>query len=270
MDFSGNILKMRSELLTDNGSHLVEYHMSVGSNEIEMNKLIANKIRLEYTGKINCIYCGRLSNKSFAQGYCYPCFISLPQTEACMLHPEKCEAHLGISRDMSWSENNCLREHVVYLALTPGLKVGVTKVSQIPGRWIDQGAWQAIVLARTPNRFLAGKIEVFLKSHISDKTNWRKMLSGERYDEIDLVEKKKNVSLLLSDQMSEFLEEDNSIVDISYPVDIYPQKVKSLSLDKTPVIEGVLSGIKGQYLIFTSGEVVNIRKHGGYHVELRY
>ena len=34
------------------------------------------------------------------------------------------------------------------------------------------------------------------------------------------------------------------------------------------VIEGRLWGIKGQYLIFDDGSVLNIRKHNGYNITL--
>lgn len=270
MDFAGNILKMRSGLLPDGSGTEVYYHLRVGSSELDMNALLGKSIRIEYSGKINCIYCGRSTRKSFAQGYCYPCFVSLPQTDVCILHPEKCEAHLGISRDMSWAENNCLADHIVYLALTPGLKVGVTRVSQIPTRWIDQGAWEAIILARTPNRVTAGRIEVFLKGHLSDKTNWRKMLSGERNNMIDLRKEKGHFAALLPGELSGYVVDEDKVYELSYPVVEYPQKIKSLNLDNTSVVEGVLSGIKGQYLLFKSSEVLNIRKHGGYYIELSY
>jgi len=268
MVYSGNILKMKSAMLGTDTHPNVGYRLPVGSEELDMNSLIGSFLRIEYNNRINCIYCGRETGKSFAQGYCYPCFISLPQTDQCILHPEKCQAHLGISRDMSWSENNCLADHYVYLALSPALKVGVTRLSQIPIRWIDQGASQAIILARTTNRYLAGMIEVELKKHISDKTNWRRMLKGELEDSIKLEEEKEAAIALLPSEMLEYINKDNTVTSFCYPVKKYPDRIKTLNIDKNPLVEGVLSGIKGQYLIFESGEVLNIRKHGGYHVSL--
>ena len=53
-----------------------------------------------------------------------------------------------------------------------------------------------------------------------------------------------------------------------YPVEQYPEKVKSHNLDKTPVIRGKLQGIKGQYLILDTG-VINIRKYSGYELRIR-
>lgn len=270
MDYRGNLLKLRSEYLDDISESNIKYRLPVGGSEIELNEMIGRELKIEYQGKINCIHCGRETNKSFSQGYCYSCFISLPQTDQCVLHPEKCQAHLGISRDMNWSENNCLTDHFVYLALTPALKVGVTRSSQIPTRWIDQGASAAIILARTPNRYLAGSIEVYLKDHISDKTNWRRMLSGEEPEDIDLKQQKEFILELLPDEFAMFRYEDNSITQFKYPVNKYPEKVKSLNFDKETLAMGILSGIKGQYLLFESGEVLNIRKHGGYFITITY
>lgn len=262
----GNILKMRTSLKKSGAT--VEYYLPVSGEEIAMNELIGKKIKIEYLGRINCIHCGRVSGKSFAQGYCYPCFISLPQTDACSLHPEKCEAHRGISRDMSWSEKNCLSTHIVYLALTPGLKVGVTRESQVPYRWIDQGAWEAIVLAKTVNRYSAGKMEVYLKNYIADKTNWRQMLSGKRDESASLADEKNRIVALLPGEMQDDVSEDYGVTSIKYPVLSYPQKIKSLNIESTPVVEGLLTGIKGQYIILDSGEVLNIRKIGGYFVRI--
>ncbi len=263
-------MKMRAAYENGNPDLPVQYFLPVGADLIPLNKLKGTSIRMEYLDRINCIYCGRETSRSFAQGYCYPCFISLPQTDACILHPEKCQAHLGISRDMEWSEQNCLQDHYVYLALSPGLKVGVTRKSQVPVRWIDQGAWEAVRLAITPNRYIAGTIEVELKNHISDKTNWRHMLTGLRFSEIDLKEEKERIYSLLPGAMKQYRCDENEIYTFHYPVDEYPEKVKSLNLDKDKAVEGILSGIKGQYLIFRGGKVINIRKHGGYLVDFYY
>ncbi len=270
MDFTGNLLKMRSEYLPDSKGSNIKYILPVGKNEIDLTERIGGELELIYEGRINCIHCGRETRKSFAQGYCYPCFISLPQTDKCVLHPEKCEAHLGISRDLKWSQENCLTDHFVYLALTPALKVGVTRSSQVPTRWIDQGASEAIILARTPNRYLAGEIEVFLKDHFSDKTNWRRMLSGEPAADLDLVQEKAVALKILPESLFGYREEDDNIMRFKFPVLKYPTKVKSLNFDSSSCVKGLLSGIKGQYLLFESGDVLNIRKHGGYFVRVNY
>ena len=233
-----------------------------------MNTLLGRFITFEFLDTIHCIRCGKVTKKSFAQGYCYPCFNTAPETSECVLRPELCKAHEGISRDMRWSRQHCLQDHFVYLALSSHLKVGVTRSSQIPTRWIDQGAWKAIRLARTPNRFLAGRIEVALKAHMSDKTNWRNMLCNKVAEDVNLEEEKEKAIGLLDSELSAYVVTDNRITEIRYPVMQYPDKVQSLGFDKTKNIQGVLSGIKGQYLIFEDGKVLNIRKHNGYLVTM--
>jgi hypothetical protein len=259
----GVLLKMHGEIRDK-----VSYYLPLGPDIINMNELLGENITLEYQGVIHCIRCGRVTKKSFAQGFCYPCFTTAPETSECVLRPELCKAHIGESRDMNWSEDHCLQDHFVYLAISSGLKVGVTRSSQVPTRWIDQGAWKAIRLAKTPNRFLAGQIEVELKAKMSDKTNWRQMLTNEIDRGIDLIEEKNIASGFLKKDLSIYLSPDNEITEINYPVLQYPAKVKSLSFDKSNIIGGILSGIKGQYLIFSDGSVLNIRKHNGYLINL--
>ena len=248
----------------------VRYHLRITDSRISLNDLIGQEITISYKSQINCIKCGRITKTSFAQGYCYNCFISSPETEECVLRPELCQAHLGHARDMKYATGHCLIDHYVYMALSGGLKVGVTRHTQKPYRWIDQGAQKAIIVAKTPNRYLAGSIEVALKKYFQDKTNWRKMLSSANYDEFDLVDEKNKALNLLNTDLIKFRFDDDSITEINFPVIEFPVKVKSLNLDKTPEIRGILTGIKGQYLIFKSGEVINIRKNAGYLVELSY
>ncbi len=260
-----NLLKMRTELNSP-----VDYRLLLNDTELHVNNLIGKSISLEWTGKIHCIKCGNKTNKSFAQGFCYPCFISAPETAPCIIKPELCEAHLGIARDMEWSKENCLTEHYVYLALSSNVKVGVTRSSQIPTRWIDQGAVKAIKLAKTPNRHLAGLIETDLKKHMSDKTSWQKMLKNEIDFSVDLNKEKSKASELLRSDLQKYLCDENEVYEILYPVKEYPQKVKSINLEKTPKFTGILNGIKGQYFIFKEGFVINIRKYGGYRIILEY
>ena len=263
MHYQGNLLKMKSEY-TD----VVNYYLPVGDEVVYMNELIGREIEFRYLDQINCIKCGRKTKTSFAQGFCYTCFLNAPETSECVLRPELCRAHEGISRDMEWSKEHCLQDHVVYLSLTSGLKVGVTRLSQVPTRWIDQGAEKAIRLCQTPNRFLAGTIEVALKGHMDDKTNWRKMLTEPCPGDIDLVEEKGRAEELLPMDLREYISDDDEIFQLNYPVGTYPDKVKSIGFDKAPYIRETLAGIKGQYLLFEEGFVLNIRKHGGYLVGL--
>lgn len=261
----GNILKMKTKL-----ADKVHYNLPIGGELIPMNELIGKEINLTFLNEINCISCGVSTNKSFGQGYCYKCFISVPETSECVLRPELCEAHLGKSRDREWSENHCLTDHYVYLAVSSGLKVGVTRSTQIPTRWIDQGASKAIKLALTPNRNLAGQIEVELKNYFSDKTSWQKMLKNEVDNSINLEEEKQKAWEYLDPELQEYVIDDDEVTEIDYPVLSYPEKVKSLSFDKTENIKGKLIGIKGQYLIFENNGVINIRKHTGYKIQLSY
>ena len=260
----GVLLKMHGEI-----GDQVSYYLPLGTEVFNMNELLGQNIEIDYQGIIHCIRCGRVTKKSFAQGYCYPCFTTAPETSECVLHPELCRAHEGESRDMKWSEEHCLQDHFVYLAISSGLKVGVTRSSQVPTRWIDQGAWKAIRLAKTPNRFTAGQIEVALKAKMSDKTNWRHMLTNEINRDIDLVAEKKSSAAYLPDELSSYISPDDDILEIHYPVLQYPVKIKSLSFDRMDTISGKLIGIKGQYLIFSEGSVLNIRKHSGYLVNMK-
>ncbi|RLD61405.1 MAG: DUF2797 domain-containing protein [Bacteroidetes bacterium] len=264
MKFAGNILKMKTSL--KNG--LVDYFLPIGNDLIYVNELIGKNIKFNFDGVINCINCGKKINKTYFQGYCYNCFVTLPQTDECIIHPELCKAHLGISRDMEWAKQNCLQPHYVYLALSSDVKVGVTRASQVPTRWIDQGATQAIKFAQTPNRYTAGLIEIELKKNMRDKTNWRKMLSNQIAKDVDLIAEKQKACSLLSNELKQFISNDDNVTTIDYPVIKYPEKVKSLSFDKQSEIDKKLIGIKGQYLIFDDSTVLNIRKHNGYFVEV--
>ena len=246
----------------------VKYILSLGDDKIIMNDLIGKIISFKWTGKIICISCGNNINKSFAQGFCYPCFLKVPQTSECILRPELCQAHEGIARDMDWARQHCLQDHFVYLAISSGLKVGVTRSEQIPTRWVDQGAWKAIRLSKTPNRYIAGLIEVALKAHVSDRTQWQRMLKNQLIDGVDLLVEKNKMLNHLPDELKIYVSKKDDITEINYPVNDYPDKVKSLSFDKINEIKGKLWGIKGQYLMFDNGNVLNIRKHNGYGITL--
>jgi len=271
MKYSGNIQKMHTKL-----NDTVQYHLPIGDELVDMNVLIGSEINLTYQGEINCVACGRKTKKSFSQGFCYPCFQSLAQCDMCIMKPEKCHYAEGTCREPEWGEQFCLQDHYVYLANSSGLKVGITRGTQIPTRWMDQGATQAIPIFRVKNRLTSGLVEVIFKDHVADKTSWQKMLKGEadkinmqiRRDE--LYELSKNALNELSNSLDsdaiEFLDNE-PVIDINFPVNQYPEKVKSFNFDKTPEVSGVLNGIKGQYLILENG-VLNMRKFGGYNLTL--
>ena len=245
----------------------IDYFFECPEKDIHLNTFIGKQISLKWNGRIDCSKCLKQTDKSFGQGFCYSCFISAPEASPCILHPELCEAHLGKGRDIEYELKYHNQSHIVYLAATDIVKVGVTKISQLPTRWIDQGANKAIILAEVPNRYLAGKIEVALKDHFSDKTNWQSMLCNLQDEKIDLENEKWRVHEILPSDLTCYWSEDDSIHTFNYPVEIYPTKVTSLTFDKTPEINGILKGIKGQYLLFEDGQVLNIRRHTSYQIE---
>lgn len=271
MKYSGNIQKMQTKL-----DDTVFYHLPIGDDLVDMNVLIGSEIKLTYQGEINCVACDRKTKKSFSQGFCYPCFQSLAQCDMCIMKPEKCHYAEGTCREPEWGEQFCLQDHYVYLANSSGLKVGITRGTQIPTRWMDQGATQAIPIFRVKNRLTSGLVEVIFKNHVADKTSWQKMLKGAA-DNIDMQTRRDELYELSKDALSELSDsldidaieflENESEVDINFPVNKYPEKVKSFNFDKTPEVSGVLNGIKGQYLILDNG-VLNMRKFGGYNLTL--
>jgi hypothetical protein len=262
-----NMLKMKS-IKPESGS--IDYYINNGDNEIYLNEKIGKKISISFKNVINCIKCGRKTKTSFSQGFCYPCFKTAPEADPAIIKPELDQSHLGISRDMEWAKQNMLVDQYVYLAISGGLKVGVTKHNNIPYRWIDQGATEGIIIAKTPNRYTAGQIEVKLKDIFADKTNWRKMLTNKNDIVYNLLEEKNRAHEYIKEDFSEYLYTDNTITTINYPVEQYPDKVKSVGLDKMPEISGTLTGIKGQYLIIDNNLVFNVRKHNGYLVEMNF
>ena len=259
---SGNLRKMQTQL-----DGVAQYTLMLGDTPIDMNAKIGETIKLSFDGVINCISCERVTKKSFGGGFCYPCFRNSPDASECIIRPELCRAHEGEARDMEWAEEHCLVEQIVYLARSSAIKVGITRVSQMPTRWIDQGATDAIVFARVPNRYTAGVVEVAMKEHLTDRTNWQRMLKNEVID-ADLVATKASLIGELDAGLQQYIDPDDTVCSIEYPVEHYPEKVKSVGFDKFPEIEGTLAGIKGQYLIFDDSRVLNIRKHNGYHVAL--
>jgi hypothetical protein len=262
MRIIGNILKLRTVL-----NDPVTYYLDFAGKEFCLNDLIGKQLELQFLHQINCIRCGKKTSKSFAQGYCFPCFRSAPETEECVLRPELCRAHNGFARDLKYAANHCLIDHFVYLSFTNKVKVGVTRYTQIPTRWIDQGALAAIKIAKTPNRYTAGLIEVALKDNFHDKTNWKNMLSQE-FVEADLHKEKQKAIGLLPGGLIKFASDENTVTNIEYPMSKRIVDFKSFDLDKVELLSDILIGIKGQYLLFEKGSVINIRKYGGYLVSL--
>lgn len=270
---TGALRKMRAQLSADG---TVQYRMVIGEQEVELNPLIGKQISLNYSGHIDCQYCGKKTKKSYSQGHCFPCMQKLAQCDLCIMKPETCHYDKGTCREPEWGEKNCFIPHYVYLANTSGLKVGITRHSQIPTRWIDQGATQALPIFKVSTRLQSGLVEVALAELIADKTNWRAMLKGSA-DSVDLKLIAKDLRPKIAEKLADLAlqygedainELDENVVDLHFPVQEYLTKISSFNFDKTPEVSGRLMGIKGQYLIFDSG-VINIRKFTSYHVNLQ-
>ncbi|OLS62249.1 DUF2797 domain-containing protein [Pseudomonas putida] len=266
----GSIRKMTARLETP----VVQYAFRLDELEVPVNPLIGQTLRLEYLGAIHCSHCGRKTKTSFSQGYCYPCMTKLAQCDVCIMSPERCHYDAGTCREPSWGEQFCMTDHVVYLANSSGIKVGITRASQLPTRWLDQGASQALPILRVATRQQSGLVEDLLRSQVADRTNWRALLKGDA-EAVDLVAMRDQLFDSCGDGIRGLQERfglqaiqpltDGQPLEIRYPVEAYPSKIVSFNLDKNPVAEGTLLGIKGQYLIFDTG-VINIRKYTAYQL----
>ncbi len=261
--------------MTTEHSTPVRYQIPIDDQLIPISDLIGKNIRFKFSGDIHCIACGKKTSKSFNQGYCFPCMRSLAECDSCMISPEKCHFDEGTCRDEDWGKEHCFIDHYVYLANSSGLKVGITRETNVPHRWMDQGAAMALPIYKTSNRLISGLVETSFKNQVNDKTSWQRMLKGQP-DSIDLAEKrdelfshfKKDIAAIKKQYGDDAVTELSSeqALNFDYPVETYPEKVKSLNFDKTPEVTGKLIGIKAQYLILDCG-VLNIRKFAGYLVE---
>lgn len=255
----------------------VEYQLRLTNpaqpeSRVELNPLLGKHLTLKFSGEIHCIHCERKTSKSFNQGYCYPCFKKLAQCDTCIIQPEKCHYHLGSCREPAWGEEQCFQPHLVYLANTSGLKVGITRKTQMPTRWMDQGAVAALPLFEVADRLTSGKVETLLAQSLKDKTAWQAMLKNQVPD-LDLQQEARQVVADYQQELAELLgfslqQLNFQPLHFNYPVLNYPSKVKSLNPEKTPVVEGQLLGIKGQYLLLDTG-VINLRKFAGYVVDFQ-
>jgi len=265
---------LRKMIATD--EQPVAYTLPFGNERLPVNPLLGKTLRLAYNGQIQCIGCRQLTKKSFNQGFCFRCFSTLAQCDLCIVKPELCHFAKGTCREPEWGQAHCIQPHYVYLANASGLKVGITRGNQIPTRWLDQGAVQALPVMLVQTRHHAGLVEVIFKKHISDRTDWRKMLKGEP-ETHDLAAQREDLFSRCEKDLASVSEGgvENSLTRLAkeavrtfvYPVLTYPTRVTALNLDKTSTVEGTLLGVKGQYLIFDTG-VLNVRKFAGYNVEI--
>ncbi len=261
MNYQGTLSKMQTEF-----GNPIQYYLVFENSFLNLNQLLGKPMEIEFQG-YQCLNCGK-AKKIFRQGFCYDCFMSSPAVGDWIMKPELSTAHLDIEdRDLEYEKRIQLQPHVVYLALSSEVKVGVTRKTQVPTRWIDQGAVQAIPIVEVPNRYLAGITEVALKNHFADKTNWQKMLKNE-VPNMDLISERNKVFDWLPTEVKDYFPKEEKIIQLDFPVLQYPKKVTSLNLDKTPNFSGTLTGIKGQYLLFEDGTVFNVRTYEGYVVKM--
>lgn len=261
MQYQGVLKKMSTENLEE-----IQYYLDMKSDFLNMNQLLNKEITISFVS-YECLNC-HLEKKIYRQGFCKSCFFEIPNAADWIMRPELSTAHLDIEdRDLDYEKSVQLKPHIVYLANSSNVKVGVTRKGQIPTRWIDQGAHEAIEIVEVPNRYLAGITEVALKDYVGDKTNWRKMLKNDIEDE-NLVEWREKLKQYIPDEAKQYFIENNSETNLKFPVLKYPKKPKSLNLEKTPSYTGKLVGIKGQYLIFDDETVFNVRSNEGLVVSI--
>jgi hypothetical protein len=261
MQYQGVLTKMETEL-----SNPIQYYLVFENDFINMNQLLNKTLKISFV-KYECLNC-RLDKPIYRQGFCQSCFFDIPQAADWIMRPELSTAHLNKEyRDLEYEKKVQLQPHIVYLANSSNVKVGVTRKSQVPTRWIDQGAHEAIEIVEVPNRYLAGITEVALKDHVADKTNWRKMLKNDIEDE-NLVDWRERLKAYIPEEAKEYYIANNSETNLEFPVNKYPLKPASLNLIKSHEYTGTLVGIKGQYLIFEDEKVFNIRSNEGLVVDI--
>ncbi|MDO6813657.1 DUF2797 domain-containing protein [Tenacibaculum soleae] len=261
MQYQGVLKKMRTENL-----ETVAYYLDMKSDFINVNQLLNKEITLSFV-TYECLNC-HLEKTIYRQGFCKKCFFETPNAGDWIMRPELSKAHLGIEdRDLEYEKSVQLKPHIVYLANSSNVKVGVTRKQQVPTRWIDQGAHEAIEIVEVPNRYLAGITEVALKEYVADKTNWRKMLKNDVEDE-SLISWKEKLKDFIPVEAQQYIIENNEETTINFPVEKYPLKPKSLNIVKEQTYTGVLVGVKGQYLIFEDETVFNVRANEGLVVKL--
>jgi len=244
----------------------VHYFLQMDERHVLLNEWLNRELSLSFMHEKACVHCGRKVKKTYNNGYCYPCFRDLAENDLCIVKPHQCHYHLGTCRDEAWAQAHCMIPHIVYLALSSDVKVGVTRKGNSLKRWVDQGAIQAIPIAELPTRKMAGELEAHLSRYLPDKTNWRKMLAGETA-EADLPAVREKVMEWAPEPFRPYLLDEVQLVEIMYPMLEEARKLQSFQLDKQPQISGRLIGIKGQYLIFEHG-VFHVKKHVGYKVAL--
>ena len=269
MNWEGNLRKLT---IREDGEGSLAYSLR-GKDRLEemaelpLNECIGKEIRLLFEGQIHCVATGKRITKSYGEGYSYDAWRKAPEAVESVIRPELSRIHEGIAlRDREWEEAHHNQPHWLYIAQTSGMKVGVTRLASGVVRWLDQGAVCAAAVFQVPYRQLAGEMEVLLKSHFADKTNWRAMLAEVEPQPAAIFQMRDRVLEILGSRYASWAIQDPTVRTFQYPVWAYPLKVRSVSLDKVPELQGRLMGFKGQYALFEDGRVINIRSHAGYRV----
>ncbi|CAI8310932.1 MAG: Uncharacterised protein [Flavobacterium sp. SCGC AAA160-P02] len=256
MQYQGVLKKMMTE-----NSQTIQYYLDLETDFLNVNQLLNRNLEFSFI-TYECLYC-HLEKEVYRQGFCKSCFFETPSAGDWIMRPELSKAHLGKEdRDLAYEKSVQLQPHIVYLANSSNVKVGVTRKQQVPTRWIDQGAHEAIEIVEVPNRYLAGITEVALKEYVADKTNWRKMLKND-IEDADLQEWQEKLRKYIPEEVKKYSIENNSVTLLNFPVFTYPEKPKSLNIVKEKTYSGKLVGIKAQYLIFEDQTVFNIRGNEG-------
>lgn len=269
----GNLRKIETQVHNNDIQYNLRLYdiLEPQKDSIDLNALVGKPIKLSYDGVINCVVTGKKIKKAYGEGMSWDAFESSPMADQSIVKPELSTAHLGIERrDIEWEIEHHVVPHYVYLSFTSNFKVGVTRYTQIPTRWVDQGAIAAIIIAKTPYRQAAGLIEVSLKDFIADKTNWRKMLQDQQVNKTDMLAKRDELIKHFPEALKTYALKEEPIQYLQYPVTTYPEKISSIKFDKVPVVNKILKGIKGQYLIFDDNTVMNLRSQSGYEIEIEY
>ncbi len=260
MQYQGVLRKMETEF-----GEPIQYYLVFENDFLNMNQLLNKTLKISFI-KHQCLNCN-LDRPIYRQGFCKSCFFEIPQAADWIMRPELSTAHLNKEdRDLEYEKKVQLQPHIVYLANSSNVKVGVTRKNQVPTRWIDQGAHEALEIVEVPNRYLAGITEVALKAHVADKTNWRKMLNNNPETSgngENLIEWRERLKQYIPDQAKDYFIASNTETNIDFPVFQYPEKPKSLNIEKSQEFTGKLVGVKGQYLIFEDQTVFNVRANEG-------
>ena len=283
INFSTNALENQQDLNAKQISINAEYELD---QEVPLTRGLHLKIK--HLEIFQCTACKKSIKKLF-EGYCFPCFRKKASADRCIMSPHLCHYNLGTCREPNWGDEFCYQPHYVYLSYTDKFKVGITRHTQIPTRWIDQGATAATFIAKVTSRHQAGVIENTLKEILHDKSHWLNMLkNGNNRPSLTEIQEKvafiidwiKNNEVFLKNEIlvktPEHLKLNKNIefydsaviMNINYDVSTENLKYKSINLDKNPEIEGIITGIKGQYIFFGE-QVFNMRRHEGYLVDLQ-